>query len=45
MDFQQAPSREAYLVLDAIANFNNYLEALVTGIDNAQTDSNSFTDK
>ncbi|KAF6226940.1 hypothetical protein HO133_008381 [Letharia lupina] len=30
MDFQQAPSREAYLVLDAIANFNNYLEALVT---------------
>lgn len=45
MDFQQAPSREAYFVLDAIANSNNYLEALVTGIDNAQTDSNSITDK
>lgn len=45
MDFQQAHSRDAYFVLDAIANFNNYLEALVTGIDNSQSDSNSFTDK
>lgn len=45
MDFQPAHYRDAYFVLDPIANFNNYLEAWVTGIDNTQTDSNSFTDK
>lgn len=44
MDFQQPHSRDAYFVLDAIANFNNYLKALTTGIENSQTDSNSFTD-
>ena len=45
MDFQQAHSRDAYFVLVAISNFNNYLAALITGVDNAQTDSNSFTNK
>ena len=44
MDFKKADSREAYFVLDAIANFNNYLAELVTGLANAQTDSNSFVD-
>ena len=45
MDFNQAHSRDAYFVLVAISNFNDYLAALITGVDNAQTDSNSFTDK
>ena len=45
MDFQQAHSRDAYFVLVAISNFNNYLAALIAGVNNAQAESNSFTDK
>ena len=45
MDLKQAHSRDAYFVLDAISNFNNYLAALITGVDSAQAASSSFTNQ
>ena len=45
MDLTQPDARQAFFVLEGIANFNTYLKYCVDGIEAAQGFANSFTDQ